>query len=143
MNIHGRVEVAGLVFVGSKLLHDTGVTVWAVFCHNHQFLLDYTFIFLFSVSLILSGYISSYMFLWMVLLGYLKWQIKRSVSIKRLVLSEHLNGFGRLVWEKVKMDFSGSILERVLGGILLKTTCLALFAVFTVFYIFYQALRAD
>ena len=59
MNKHGGVEVAGLVFVGNKLLHDTGVTVWAVFYHNHQFLLDYTFIFLFSVSLILSGYISS------------------------------------------------------------------------------------
>ena len=97
MNKHGRVEVAGLVFVGNKLLHDTGVTVWAVFYHNHQFLLDYTFIFLFSVSLILSGCIYSYMFLWMVWLGYRKSQIKRSVPFKRLVLSKHLNGFGRLV----------------------------------------------
>ena len=72
MNKHGRVEVAGFVFVANKLLNDTGVTVGAVFYHNHQFLLDYTYIFLFSVSLVLSGYISSYMFLWMVQLGYRK-----------------------------------------------------------------------
>ena len=66
MNKYGRVEVAGLIFVGNKLLHDTGVTVLAVLCHKHQFLLDYTFIFSFSVSLIFSGYISSFMFLWIV-----------------------------------------------------------------------------
>ena len=140
INKYGRVEVAGLVFVDNKLLHDTGVTVWAVFCHNNQFLLDYTVIFSFSVSLILSGYISSYMFLWIVWLGYLKWQIKRSVSFKRLVLSEHLNGFGLT---KGKNGFFMINFGKNFWRNLLKTTCLALFVVFTVFYIFYQARRAD
>ena len=63
MNKHCCVEVTGLVYVGNKLLqHDTGVTVWALFYHNHQCLLDYIFISLFSVSLILPGWISSYIF---------------------------------------------------------------------------------
>ena len=96
MNKDGRVEVAGLVFVGNKLLHDTGVTVWAVLCHNHQFLLDYTFIFSFSVSLIFSGYISSYMFLWIVWLGYLKWQIKRWFFVIK---------FGKSFWRNFAKEY--------------------------------------
>ena len=56
MNKHCCVEVTGLVYVGNKLLqHDTGVTVWVLFYHNHQCLLDYIFISLFSVSFILPG----------------------------------------------------------------------------------------
>ena len=56
MNKNCCVEVTGLVFVVNKLLqHDTDVTVWALIYHNHQCLLNYTFISLFSVSLILSG----------------------------------------------------------------------------------------
>ena len=44
MNKYDRVEVVGLVFVGNKLLHDTGVTVSVVFCHNHHNFFLYNFV---------------------------------------------------------------------------------------------------
>ena len=135
MNKHCCVEVTGLVYVGNKLLqHDTGVTMWAVVYHNYQCLLDYLFNFLFWVSLILSGYISSYILLWKVWLGYRQWQMKRSVLFKHLVLSGRLHRFRRLVWQK--MNFLRSILEKDLGGILLNIYWAGIFCYFYIFFIF-------